>query len=450
MATTIDHLEAHFRYTVIRGFTDAKGVRVPFEASGVIRRIDLVMPQMSEIAIDWEREGPGGARVAERLTFLIAATDGPRNNHMKEYFEKGDLVMPPREPKQANAAPPAPPANPRKPATTLGRFGGRQPREEILLGELTVACDCRPAFHRPVLPVAHLKVHACLRCGAVTLTRQVGDDGRFHGEAWTASWAAPTDQRLVDWLGRFPRVLVDYSGAAWRWPMSAALVRYPRLLYPADTRVADEAELKALESTLREIQAPLSRAHRLAAACGDIPPAPANLPEAFGAFGALRRGLDLHATSDAETLRAHAHLLSASCELAADRLLARDDAYARMMGWLRSKDEGDFSAGIAMLRDSRRLFSGPEDKRLTRPLLEILYALPLGELKDAPNRVESWLRFEALLVAIADLGVNTPEMLDGLGDLGKKLARNDAPTADAMRIVINELTGVDNRPPEYR
>lgn len=450
MGTTIDNLESHFRYTVIRGFTDARGVKVPFEATGVIRKIDLKRPEMTEIYIDWERDGPGGEKTLERLTFVLADKEGPGNGRMKQYFEKGELVMPPREPKQAKAEPPAAEPSPEKPAGSFDRLDRRQPQEEILLDEQTVACDCGSAFHRAIFPDAHLKVHACLRCGAVTVTRQTGDDGRFTGKVFTAYWAVPTPQKFVDWLGRFPRMHINYSGAAWRWPMSARLVRYPTLLYPADTRVSDEAELKALEAALGEAQAPLSRAERLTAACGDIPKIPDGLPDAFASFGTVRRALDLRTTTDLDTLKAHAHLLSPSCEIAADLLVRRAGAYDTMMAWLRDGDDDTFSAGIAMLRDSRPLFSGPDDRKLTRPILEILHALPLGKLKDAPDRVESCQRFESFLVAIADIGANDPEMLDGLKDLMKTLARKDQYTADAIRLTINELKGVDNRPPQYR
>lgn len=121
-----------------------------------------------------------------------------------------------------------------------------------------------------------------------------------------------------------------------------------------------------------------------------------------------------------------------------------------MMDWLNAKADDTFSAAIAMLRDSRRLFSSPDDKRLIRPVLNIMNSLPLGELKDVPGRVESCQKFEALLVAVADLGANGQEMLDGLADLQTKLAKKDAYTADAIRIVINELNAIDNRPAEYR
>lgn len=448
MATTVDHLEAHHRYAVIRGFTDANDVRVPFETTGVIRLISIDAG-FTLIHIDWERDRANGETMAERLTFSLAATDGPRNNHMREYFEKGEIVLPPRESKPPDAPEPEP-ARDKLSAPTLDRFERKQPQEELLLDELAVACDCGPVFHRPIYPAAHLAAHACLRCGAVTVTRQLGDDGRFHGKPWTAYWTVPTNQAFVDWLARFPRIAVNYSGAPWRWPMSASLVRYPTLLYPADVRVADKRELKALEVMLQDAQAALTRAHRLAFACGDIPDIPGDLPDDFRSFATLRRALDLRPGSDVDTLKAHAHLLSSSCELAASLLLRREDACALMMDWLNAKDDDTFSAAIAMLRDSRRLFSSPDDKRLIRPVLNIMNSLPLGELKDVPGRVESCQKFEALLVAVADLGANGREMLDGLADLQKKLAKKDAYTADAIRIVINELNGIDNRPAEYR
>ena len=45
---------------------------------------------------------------------------------------------------------------------------------------------------------------------------------------------------------------------------------------------------------------------------------------------------------------------------------------------------------------------------------------------------------------------NSPAMLDGLSALARKLATKDRYVVKAIRIVINELNGVDNKPPEYR
>lgn len=438
MGATVDNLESHFRYRVIRGFTDAKGVRVPFEATGVIRMI-AISDDYTEIRIDWERDGQ-----PERLTFLLSATEGPRNGRMRDYFEKGEFVAPPRAPRKHVVVeyPPPPPQRPERPDIDLAPFAGRQPEQEISLKEVTVACACDPAFHRTVWPPAHLKVNACLQCGSVTVTKQVGDDGRHTGNAWVAYWTVPTPQHVVDWLGRFPRIFLDYSGAPSRWPMSAALVRYPALVYPAAARVVDRPGLDALEAQLSAEQADQSRAWRIAPHLMDIPAPPGDLPPAFDSFRSAQAAQRLRPESDPGILRAHAHLLSPTCELAADLLLRRPDAYGLMMDWLGSADDDIFGAGIAMLRDARRIFSGPDDPRLGPEVLRLMDKLPLGQRADVPMRVEGCLRFEAFLVAIADLGVSTPAMLEGLKGLARKVGGKDPYTVEAIRAVIRELGGV--------
>lgn len=432
MGTTIDHLESHHRYKVIRGFTDANGLRIPFEATAVIRAMSID-PGFTTIFIDWERDGPDGQIIPERLTFDFRATDGPRNNHMREYFEKGEVVMPPREPKAAKPAP----AESAKTEATASAPDNAQ----------TVNCGCSAVFHRPLWPIArNISVNACLRCGKIAVTNQIGDDGRHTGDAWTAYVPVDTPQSVIDWLDNFPRVVIHYGGAPWRWPMAAELVRYPMLFYPADARVRDEAGLAKLEATLDAAQTPLTRADRQFSACGDIPKPPANLPDDFYPYRTVQAALALRTTSDVSTLRSHAHLRSASTELAASLLLRRPDAYDLMMDWLSSKDDDTFSAGLAMLRDSRPLFSGPEDPKLTPELLAILNDLPTGKLKDVPDRIESCQRFEAILTAIADLGANSIQMQDGLRALRVKLAKKDPTLLDAMGKVLNELNGKSNRP----
>ncbi len=424
MGTTIDHLESHHRYKVIRGFTDATGLRIPFEATAVIRRISLD-PAYTTIFIDWERDGADGQSTPERLTFDLRATDGPRNNHMREYFEKGELVMPPREPKPAKAT--------------------EAPKAETPTAHdnaLTVSCGCGAVFHRPLWPIArNINVNACLRCGTVSVTRQVGDDGRHTGNAWTAYVPVDTPPDVVAWLAKFPRVAIHYPGAPNRWPMAAELVRYPMLFYPADASVSDEAGLAKLEATLDAAQSPLTRAERQFSACGNIPKPPANLPPEFADFQTVQSALDLRTTSDVATLRHHAHLRSRSTEMAASLLLRRQDAYDLMMDWLSSRDDDVFSSGIAMLRDSRPLFIGPDDPKLTPELLAILNDMPTGKLKDVPNRIESCQRFEAILVAIADLGANSMKMQDGLRALRVKLARKDDTLLKAMGTLLDELNG---------
>ena len=449
MGVTVDHLESHHRYRVIRGFADANGVHIPFEAEGVIRGMSL-SPDYRELYINWEAVGAAPGSEPQRLTFLLAATDGPRNNHMREYFEKGEVSLPPRPKKPAPETPP-PPEPPREKANPeLAHFNGQQPQEDVSLGELTVACGCDPVFHRAVWPAAHPGVHACLSCGTVTVTQQIGDDGRHTGDAWTAYRTVPTPQPVVDWLGRFPRVSVNHAGAPWRWGMSAILVRYLTLVYPAETRVPDAAGLAELDTRLGKEQSDIPRAHLFGRALMDVPDPPAGIPDAFRAFVVAHKTASLREHTDPETLRRHASLYNPACELAADLLLRRPDAYGLMMGWLISSDDDTFGAGIAMLRDARRIFSGPDDPRLAPQILRIMNNLPLGKLTDVPGRVESCLRLESFLVAIADLGANSPAMLEGLSALAQKIGGKDRYVVDAIRIVINELNGVDNRPAEYR
>jgi hypothetical protein len=438
MATTIDHLSAHHHVRVLQPFTDARGNTVPADATGVITDISLDLKTL-DVFIDWVRDDSG----VQRLSFKLNASTGPRNNHMREYFELGPYVEPPRPPGPAPPAPPPP-------------WGGGsahplpQPGGSLQLGERTVACSCDAIYHRQVYPAGRLTVAACLRCGTATVSRMSGDDGRFTGDAWTAYTAVPTPQHLVDWLSRFPRVQADYAGAPWRWPMSAALVRYPTLFYPADLRVDTADELRAAETELAALQAPHPRVERLRAACGDITPQPTDLRYDFDGYGQVAHALRLQPLGDLDTLILLARLGRPACELAADLMLRRPDGYDVMMLLLRSDDGDAFSSGIAMLRDARPLFTGPDDERLGPALLQLMDELPVGKLDGSPDRIESWSRFEHLLVAIADLEIRTSDMVAGLGALMKKVARRDATIVDAIRIVINELNGVDNRPEQYR
>jgi hypothetical protein len=431
MGATIDNLESHHSYRVIRGFADANGQHISFDTVGVIRHIDI-SDDWTQIIIDWEQDGQ-----TVKLVFAMNATDGPRNNHMRTYFEKGELSLPPRPAKPKPETPPAP-------APVVELSGDSSP------GERTVACSCPAAFHRAVWPATYPSVHACLRCHTVSVTEQIGDDGRHTGNAWTAWRPVPTPKAVVDWLGHFPRVTVDHGGAPWRWPMSATLVRYPTLIYPADARAKDHDALAALEQRLGEKQAATSRAHRLGRELMNIPAPPAGVPETFGAFLFAQQTGSLREDADPDTLRRHANLRNPACELAVDLLLRRPDAYGLMMGWLVAPDEDTFGAGIAVLRDARRLFTGPDDPRLAPEILRIMDGLPLGEHRDVLGRVESCARFEAFLVAIADLGANSPAMLDGLSALARKIGGKDSYVVNAIRTVINELNGVDNKPPQYR
>lgn len=90
MSTTIDHLRVDHRVTVLRDFTDAAGITLRAGESGVICGVSFDQIRM-EIQIEIERES---GKVA--LTFPLKAQGGPRNGHMKEFFEVGEDISTPR------------------------------------------------------------------------------------------------------------------------------------------------------------------------------------------------------------------------------------------------------------------------------------------------------------------------------------------------------------------
>lgn len=92
MGLVIDHLSVDHRIRVLRDFTDVRGERHRTGESGVIRKMDLDWGRQ-ECFIEWEREGK-----SETMTFALMAKDGPRNGHMREYFEIGD-----REPRHEDS-----------------------------------------------------------------------------------------------------------------------------------------------------------------------------------------------------------------------------------------------------------------------------------------------------------------------------------------------------------
>lgn len=90
MATTIDHLRVDHRITVLQDFIDARGVRMQTGETGILRKIEWDQIRM-EIHLQIER--PGGII---HLVFALAAKTGPRNGRMRDYFEMGEDVTPPR------------------------------------------------------------------------------------------------------------------------------------------------------------------------------------------------------------------------------------------------------------------------------------------------------------------------------------------------------------------
>ena len=86
MATTIDHLSADHRVTVLRDFTDAAGITLHAGEHGILRAQSFDQLRL-EIHLVIERDT---GKVA--LRFPLKTPSGPRIGHMKEYFELGDYV----------------------------------------------------------------------------------------------------------------------------------------------------------------------------------------------------------------------------------------------------------------------------------------------------------------------------------------------------------------------
>lgn len=90
MATTIDHLRVDHRITVLRDFVDAKGTMMRAGDSGVLTKIEWDQLRM-EIILELKRDSR-----KVKLVFELAARTGPRNGRMRDYFEMGEDVTPPR------------------------------------------------------------------------------------------------------------------------------------------------------------------------------------------------------------------------------------------------------------------------------------------------------------------------------------------------------------------
>jgi hypothetical protein len=376
-----------------------------------------------ELWIDWERNG-----VLERLYFALGSPTGPGNGRMREYFELGAYDP-------GNAAPEPSPVKPKTepPRSSRGRsYSGQHPPADTNLGEVSVACDCDPALHRAVL-IEFLGVNACLRCGTVTCSRTVGDEGRYTGNSWHAYLAVPVSPPVLDWLSQWPRVTVRRHGLH-RWPTSDVLGQRDVIYLPADTRCETSAELIAREDEFlgRTSEIPFPNA-----------PPPTELPREWQAFAHFWSALQLTPESDLSQLLSFAQLQSPGSVIAVERLLRRSDAFDVMVAALRSRDPAWHSAGTALARAAR-----PVDPRLPEVLIEILNGFSFEPLPGVPGRIASWGRLEELLLVIADLKLATPNMLTALKTLQRRLVRHDPNLASYITIVLRELLG--EPPPTHR
>lgn len=415
MACTIDHLRADHAVRVLRNFTDARGRSHRAGETAVVRQMGFDS-QAFEIWIDWEQQG-----VVARLYFSLRTATGPGNGRMREYFELGEDAPVSAPPLPAvTKAEDAPPARPRGKA-----FPGRHPAAETQLGEVAVACDCDPAMHRAVL-IEFTGVNACLRCGTVTCTRSVGDDGRFTGDSWQAFIAVAVSQEVLEWLAQWPRMQVRRH-LSHRWPMADGLGRRDVIHLPAETRCETAAELVALEDRIllqrRPVEFPAEKP-------------PVELTGSLRAYGQFWAALPLSAQRDLTQLVPLADFRHPASGVVVERLLRRSDVFEVMVDALRNPDGATQSAGVALARAAR-----PIDPRLPGVLIGILEGLPLTLRADAPDRIVSWSRYEELLVVIGDLQLGTPEMIATLKAQQRRLARLDSDLVRAIGIILRELSG---------
>ncbi|MBL0172017.1 MAG: hypothetical protein IPP90_15095 [Gemmatimonadaceae bacterium] len=412
MAATIDHLRSDHAVRVLRDFTDARGTPHRAGETGIIRGMGLDTAHM-EIWIEWEHNG-----ALDRMRFALSSTIGPGNGRMREYFELGDV-----DPGEVPVPPPAP-QRAVEPAPRPQPFAGRHPTAGTNLGPSAVACDCDAALHRPVL-VEGAGVNACLRCGTVTCTHSIGDDGRHTGDSWHAYIADAVSGPLLDWLSRWPRVTVRHRLVN-RWPTPAGLSQHDIIYLPADARCATAAEVTELENAWRghEPDFPTQRP-------------PDNLPTTMQAFAQFATALRLTPASELSQLMASAEPRNPASALAVSRLLQRTDAFEVMVAALRSADVVWQSAGAAMAQAAR-----PMDPRLPDVLVEIMNGLSLELMPHVPGRIASGMRVEELLVVIADHQITTDAMLSALPKLQRRVAPLDAGLASNIGVVLRELHGI--------
>lgn len=90
MAAVVDNLRVDHRVTVIRDFTDGMGFAMRAGDTGIIRELSFDQIRL-EVHVELEREG---GRTA--LVFPLKPKSGPRFGNMRELFELGEDVTPPR------------------------------------------------------------------------------------------------------------------------------------------------------------------------------------------------------------------------------------------------------------------------------------------------------------------------------------------------------------------
>ncbi|MFO1488962.1 MAG: hypothetical protein U1F65_10840 [Verrucomicrobiota bacterium] len=90
MSMTIDHLSVDHRITVIRDFVDMNGRTMRAGDTGVLTKMEWDQIRM-EIVLEITRDAK-----AARFVFSLKSKTGPGNGRMREYFEVGEDITPPR------------------------------------------------------------------------------------------------------------------------------------------------------------------------------------------------------------------------------------------------------------------------------------------------------------------------------------------------------------------
>jgi len=411
MPATIDHLRADHHVEVIQAFTDLRGITHHVGDTAIIRAMGLDTQSM-EIWIDWECGG-----VAERLHFALRATTGPGNGRMRDFFAVGN---------DATTPAPFPSGGPNSSGAGYGEPPTAPAVARQQFNERTVTCECDVGLHRPVLTTG-TGVHACMRCGTLTYTQAIGDDGRHTGNVWTSYVVQDLPKRLSEWLARWPRVTVrhhDLSG----WSRPAGLRRDAVVYLPAQLRFDAAAALNAVEST-REVGV-----H----SC-EFPtqPPPEDLPAGLWAFGQFSVAARLTPRSPVADLIAAAQPHSVACALAVAKLLARRDAEDIMMSALRSDDPSWQGAGAALA-----LAATPTHSGLPDVLCDILLSLPVVAHPEIPDRLAGSARWNALLAVIAGLALDTPVIRTTLPLVQRRVARLDSGVAGNIGEVLRAIHGL--------
>lgn len=444
MACTIDHLHIDQPVTVLRDFTDLAGHTLRAGDQGVIRGLGLDMARM-EIWMELEQDG-----TRTPLRFALAASDGPRNGRMRDYFGVAEPeypdpeIQPPPSPAPTpSPSHPPPTYTPRRPETSFHAHTGKQAPDDTSLAETRVACDCDPAFHRELVSArSELTVAACLACGTVTCTRSFGDDGRFTGDAWQENRTVALPDPVHRWISGWPRVKVDYTAHA-RWPMGADFVRYPTLYYPADSCCTRLDQLAPLEARLTREQAGQSVATRLRTTHRVKSPPPADLlnnpSHPLRGYVLLWQALQLNPASDLADLLHHAQPRSPGSPIAAELIARRADALEILLQALDSPDPTRQGIGFLIAREMPAPHLATAAPRLAPALIQLLETLSLAPLAEVPGAIADRGKGELLLLTLAELKLSTPDILTPLSTWMRKISRHDGFLADCARTVLREL-----------